>query len=408
MSSGFFAFLACGTAVFLLSSAFTAAASFFYNINAQVIFIIMLLYSAAVLSVFYFFFRKYYNYTMRYIKKILSGELGFKGQAKFTGAADELINEVKRAREKGVKKDEETEGEIDAIKKEITGLSEAAEVRSENLRDIRDKIKNLSSYIDSNFRIFDKVRAIGLEIKNTSSGIDSAAREVQGEAQKQSAMASKGVKAIGKDIQGISELKSSIESSAAVIEDLLDMSKKIRHFVTGIADIAKKTNLLALNAGIEAARAGEAGKSFSVVADEIKQLAGKSNDSADEITQILQNVQQRTDEVIHMIKMTEKIEGNIATFYKTGDIFIDIVKDVKHVEKIISGITGYTQEHNTDTELLFKIISDMADKGGDYRRVVESTGESIDGIARENMMLENKISEIIRKIDRMKKEKRGI
>src|SRR6056297_373770 len=99
MSSGFFAFLACGTAVFLLSSAFTAAASFFYNINAQVIFIIMLLYSAAVLSVFYFFFRKYYNYTMRYIKKILSGELGFKGQAKFTGAADELINEVKRARE---------------------------------------------------------------------------------------------------------------------------------------------------------------------------------------------------------------------------------------------------------------------------------------------------------------------
>ncbi len=406
--SGFFVSLACGAAVFLLSSVFAAAASFFYNINTTVIFVIMLLYSAAVLFVFYFFFRKYYNYIMRSVKKTLSGELPFEGREKFEGAAGEVINEAKRAREESVKKDKETERKIDAMKKEITGLSEAAAVRSENLEDIRGKIKKLSSYIDSNFKIFEKISAIGLEIKNTSSGIDSAAREVQVEAQKQSAMASKGVKAIGKDIQGISELKSSIESSAAVIEDLLDMSKKIRHFVTGIADIAKKTNLLALNAGIEAARAGEAGKSFSVVADEIKQLAGKSNDSAEEITQILQNVQQRTDEVIHMIKMTEKIEGNIATFYKTGDIFIDIVKDVKNVEKILSGITGYTREHNTDTELLFKIIRDMADKGGDYRRVVESTEESVDEIARENMMQENKISGIIKKIGGVKKEKRGI
>ncbi|HDT14990.1 MAG TPA: hypothetical protein ENN55_02150, partial [Firmicutes bacterium] len=145
-----------------------------------------------------------------------------------------------------------------------------------------------------------------------------------------------------------------------IINELMEMSKKIKVFVVKIADMAKKTNMLALNAGIEAARAGEAGKSFSVVAGEIKSLSGASNQSADDIAVILKEIQARTTEVIDIIKTAEKIEDNIRTFYQTGDIFIEIVKDVKKVERTITGIKDFTDEHNTDSELMFKIISDNA------------------------------------------------
>jgi methyl-accepting chemotaxis protein len=152
--------------------------------------------------------------------------------------------------------------------------------------------------------------------------------------------------------------------------------------VATIAEMTKKTNLLALNAGIEAARAGEAGKSFSVVAEEIKNLASNSNQSAEDITQIMQDVQKRTAEVIEMIKVTERIEDNIKTFYQTGDIFIGIVKDVKHVEKSIASISSFTDEHFTDSELMFKIISDFYRNADENTKMIDKLTADMDSIER--------------------------
>jgi len=146
---------------------------------------------------------------------------------------------------------------------------------------VRSDIKNIRNFMNSNIRTYEKIKAIGLEIKNTSKNIDNETQTVLVDAKRQSDQASKGVRAIGREIQSITDLRQSIISSTQIIEELIEMSKHIRVFVATIAEMTKKTNLLALNAGIEAARAGEAGKSFSVVAEEIKNLASNSNQSAD-------------------------------------------------------------------------------------------------------------------------------
>ncbi len=190
----------------------------------------------------------------------------------------------------------------------------------------------------------------------------------------------KGAKIIGKEISSISELKESLTQSTKLISELMEMSKRIKGFVISIAEIAKKTNLLALNAGIEAARAGETGKSFSVVAEEIKELSMNSNKSAEEITQILQEIQIRTSEVIEMIKTTERIEENIKTFYNTGDTFIEIVKEVKSIEKLINNITQYTDDHYTDSELLFSIILEIKRKVEDYQKIVDKMSIEINDL----------------------------
>ncbi|MCX7698168.1 MAG: hypothetical protein N2114_01720, partial [Candidatus Goldbacteria bacterium] len=114
------------------------------------------------------------------------------------------------------------------------------------------------------------------------------------------------------------------------------------------------------------------------------------------ITQILQEIQLRTSEVIEMIKTTERIEENIKTFYNTGDTFIEIVKEVRNIEKLINNITQFTDDHHTDSELLFNIISDITKKVEEYQNMVDKIVIQINDLHqidyRVNMDLNNMIT----------------
>ncbi len=103
-----------------------------------------------------------------------------------------------------------------------------------------------------------------------------------------------GQTAISQTIDGIQHLENEVNESVQAISDLKEESEQVAVIANSIKAIAEQTNLLALNASIEAARAGDHGRGFSVVADEVRSLAQRTQQSTSEINEMVTNIHHKT------------------------------------------------------------------------------------------------------------------
>lgn len=107
-------------------------------------------------------------------------------------------------------------------------------------------------------------------------------------------------------IEGITELVTEIDSTSDAISDLSLQTEKITKVLDVIGEIAEQTNLLALNAAIEAARAGEQGRGFAVVADEVRSLASRTQNSTHEIGDMLKQLQNGVSRAVSTMSVSQK------------------------------------------------------------------------------------------------------
>lgn len=230
---------------------------------------------------------------------------------------------------------------------------------------VEDSAINLGDVANDNAGVVEQTRQ-GVqrqrdEIDQVATAMNEMAATVQEVAQNtQSAMnaaneateqARSGALTVTEAIGVIENLSASVRQAQQVIQKLSEDSTSIGSVLEVITGIAEQTNLLALNAAIEAARAGEQGRGFAVVADEVRTLASRTQDSTQEIQAMIEQLQQGTKNAVQsMDQSREKTEAVVGVAKQAGEALTGITRAVSQIADMNSHIATAAEEQSAVSE----------------------------------------------------------
>lgn len=197
------------------------------------------------------------------------------------------------------------------------------------------------------------------EMTATAQEVSRNAQEAAGQTTQANNEATSGQRIVQQTAGTISGLAAEIEKASTVISELDADSTNIGSVLDVIKGIAEQTNLLALNAAIEAARAGEQGRGFAVVADEVRSLAGRTQQSTAEIQEMIERLQSRAKEAVAVMEQSQvQAQSSVEQATQAGESLEAIMQAVTSANDMNALIaTAAEEQHAVAEEINGNIIN---------------------------------------------------
>ena len=179
-------------------------------------------------------------------------------------------------------------------------------------------------------------------------GVAHSAAQAAADANEATSAAGEGRQIVQQTVSSIQQLAENVRETADVIGRLESDSNKVGSVLDVIKGIAEQTNLLALNAAIEAARAGEQGRGFAVVADEVRTLASRTQQSTEEIQSTIEQLQSAAHSAVEvMSRGTEQATNSVETANKAGVSLETITSTIGRINQMNEQIAHNTEDQRT-------------------------------------------------------------
>lgn len=203
-----------------------------------------------------------------------------------------------------------------------------------------------------------------------------------------------GDRVVGEAINQIERLASEVHRSTEAMSLLQQESQKIGSVMDVIKSVAEQTNLLALNAAIEAARAGEAGRGFAVVADEVRGLAQRTQQSTEEIEGLVASLQNGTQQVADVMNDSRSLtDSSVELARKAGASLENITRTVSNIQSMNQQIAAAAEQQSAVAEEISRSILNVRDVSEQTATASDETAASSVELARLGGHLQTLVSQ---------------
>ncbi|HFS8459977.1 chemotaxis protein [Vibrio cholerae] len=243
---------------------------------------------------------------------------------------------------------------------------------SETIRSITEENIHKSSQQDQELEMAATAMEEMTSALSSVSQSTNMAEEYAGSAEKE---ANNSKQVFEKTIREFADLDGEFQKTSEIIQQLATESNNVGNVLDVIKAIAEQTNLLALNAAIEAARAGEQGRGFAVVADEVRSLAQRTQESTGEIETMISMLQEKAEMSTKTIRISaDKMQSTRGNMGVANESLVAIQGSAKEIHKLNTSIAAATEEQLTVSDEISSNLSTIKSLSGEMNVAIKQLG----------------------------------
>lgn len=278
-------------------------------------------------------------------------------------------------------------GEVLALNQSLKEMQSNMRKIISQLKDNTGVLKNTSDTFSGNVTLvtqqFDDVQHRADMVATATQEMSAASQEISRNAQNAADAsneadnsAKEGIKVMTQTIDSINRLSHEVEGVTQMMNQLEESTNSIGSVLDVIKGIAEQTNLLALNAAIEAARAGEQGRGFAVVADEVRTLAQRTQESTEEIHRIIDTVQSGASSAVGAMRSSRDQTRDCVNLAESAGVSIHQITDaVESIKSMNTQIAAAAEEQTTVSEDISQNITSVASLSSDTQRTIQENAK---------------------------------
>ncbi len=263
---------------------------------------------------------------------------------------------------------------VEALREALVALKASADALDNASGNLRTTVRLQSDFVSRQAAALQETQVTAQEIKQTSSLAAEKAAAVLEVAERADAVGRAGETAVERSLGGLADIGKRAAEVGEQIQRLSESARQIGGITMTVKDLADQSNMLALNAAIEAVRSGEHGRSFAVVAREIRSLADQSILATGQVGEILSELTRSISSAVSLTDhSTRKMDAGLAEVRSSGDNLREIVGITRENVAAVRQIAAAVSQQNVGITHIFTAVTEQLEMMEQVRAGIEQT-----------------------------------